>query len=99
MRPGLELNIEGIEVDMAVEEEAGAVRAHMMEVEAMVALIKADMAAAEADAAGEDKMVDKEGHDLLRNVIRQDIRDSFDDTIVPVQYDDIMGRRLNRVPD
>jgi hypothetical protein len=41
MRPGLELKIEGIEADMAVEE-------------ALVALIKADMAAAEVDAAGED---------------------------------------------
>jgi hypothetical protein len=28
--------------------------------------------------------------------IRQDIRDSFDDNILPVQYDDIMGRRLDR---
>ena len=42
MWPGLELNIEGIEVDMVAEEE-------------LVALIKADMAAAEADAAGEDR--------------------------------------------
>jgi hypothetical protein len=41
MWPGLELKIEGIEVDMAVEEEA-------------VALIEVDMAAAEADAVGED---------------------------------------------
>ncbi|KPK45392.1 MAG: hypothetical protein AMK74_03710 [Nitrospira bacterium SM23_35] len=45
------------------------------------------------------KMIDKEDYDLLQKVIRQDIRDSFDDNILPVQYDDIMGRRLNRVPD
>ena len=55
MRPGLELKIEGIEVDMVVEEEAGVVRPHMVEVEALVALLKADMAAAEVDAAGEDR--------------------------------------------
>ncbi|MFH1628288.1 MAG: hypothetical protein ABIE47_06145 [Pseudomonadota bacterium] len=45
MRPGLELKIE---VDMVVEEEARVVRAHMVEVEALVALIK-------ANAAGEDR--------------------------------------------
>jgi len=37
------------------------------------------------------KMIDKEDYDLLQKVIRQDIRDSFDDNILPVQYDDIMG--------
>jgi hypothetical protein len=42
------------------------------------------------------KMIDKENYDLLQKVIRQDIRDSFDDDILPVQYDDIMGRRLDR---
>jgi hypothetical protein len=42
------------------------------------------------------KMIDKENYDLLQKVIRQDIRDSFGDNIWPVQYDDIMGRRLNR---
>jgi hypothetical protein len=42
------------------------------------------------------KMINKEDYDLLQKVIRQDIRDSFDDRISPVQYDDIMGRRLNR---
>jgi hypothetical protein len=42
------------------------------------------------------KMIDKENYDLLQKVIRQDIRDSFDDNISPVQYDDIMWRRLNR---
>jgi hypothetical protein len=42
------------------------------------------------------KMIDKEDYDLLQKVIRQDIRDSFDDNILPVQYDDIMGRRLIR---
>jgi hypothetical protein len=41
------------------------------------------------------KMIDKEGYDLLQKVIRQDIRDSFKDKLSPVQYDDIMGRRLN----
>jgi hypothetical protein len=55
MRPGLELKIEGIEVDMVVEEKAGVVRPHMMEVEALAAIIKADMAAAEVGAAGEDR--------------------------------------------
>jgi hypothetical protein len=42
------------------------------------------------------KMINKEDYDLLQKVIRQDIRDSFDDTISPVQYDDVMWRRLNR---
>jgi hypothetical protein len=42
------------------------------------------------------KVIDKEDYDLLQTVIRQDIRDSFDDNISPVQYDDIMWRRLNR---
>jgi len=42
------------------------------------------------------KMIDKENYELLQKVIRQDISDSFDDNISPVQYDDIMGRRLNR---
>jgi hypothetical protein len=42
------------------------------------------------------KMIDKENYDLLQKVIRQDIRDSFGDSISPVQYDDIMGRRLDR---
>jgi hypothetical protein len=41
------------------------------------------------------KMIDREDYDLLQKVIRQDIRDSFDDNISPVQYDDIMRRRLN----
>ena len=42
------------------------------------------------------KMVDKETYDLLQKVIRQDVRDSFNDNISPVQYDDIMRRSLNR---
>jgi hypothetical protein len=42
------------------------------------------------------KMIDKEDYDLLQKVIRQDIRDSFGDNILPVQYGEIMGRRLNR---
>ena len=41
-------------------------------------------------------MMDKEYYDLLQKVIRQDIRDSFNDDILPVQYDDIMWRRLSR---
>ena len=42
------------------------------------------------------KMINKEDYDLLQKLIRQDIKDSFDDSISPVQYDDIMWRRLNR---
>jgi hypothetical protein len=42
------------------------------------------------------KVINKEDYDLLQKVIRQDIRDSFGDNISPVQYDDIMWRRLNR---
>ena len=42
------------------------------------------------------KMIDKEYYDLLQEVIHRDIRDSFNDNISPVQYDDIMGPRLNR---
>ena len=41
-------------------------------------------------------IIDKEDYDLLQKVIRQDIRDSFRDKLSPVQYDDIMGRRLDR---
>jgi hypothetical protein len=42
------------------------------------------------------KLINKEDYELLQKVIRQDIRDSFDDKISPVQYDDILWRRLNR---
>ena len=42
------------------------------------------------------KMIGKEDYYLLQKVIRQDIRDSFDNDILPVQYDDIMGRDLDR---
>ena len=42
------------------------------------------------------KMIDNKDYDLLQKVIRQDIRDSFNDNISPVQYDDIMGRRLDK---
>jgi len=42
------------------------------------------------------KMINREDYDLLQKVILQDIRDSFCDSISPVQYDDVMGRRLNR---
>ena len=41
------------------------------------------------------KIIEKKDYDLLQRVIRQDIRDSFDDNILPVQYDEIMGRRVN----
>jgi hypothetical protein len=41
------------------------------------------------------KVINKEDYDLLQKIIRQDIRDSFDARILPVQYDDIMGQRLN----
>jgi len=41
------------------------------------------------------KTIDKEDYDLLQKLIRQDIRDSFNDNVLPVQYDDIMWRRLN----
>jgi len=39
--------------------------------------------------------IGKEDYDLLQKIIRQGIRDCFEDTILPVQYDDIMGRRLH----
>ena len=42
------------------------------------------------------RMIDSQNYDLLQKVIRQDIKDSFDNNIWPVQYDDIMGRRLER---
>ena len=42
------------------------------------------------------EMLDEENYDLLQKVIRQDIKDSFDESILPVEYDDIMGRRLDR---
>ena len=42
------------------------------------------------------KMIDREDYDLLQKVIRQDIWDSFDDNIFPVQYDEIVGRRLDQ---
>jgi hypothetical protein len=42
------------------------------------------------------KIIDKENYELLQKLIRQDIRDSFEDDLAPVQYDDIMWRRLNR---
>jgi len=45
---------------------------------------------------GTIEMLGNEDYDLLQKVIRQDIRDSFDGDILPVQYDDIMWRRLNR---
>jgi hypothetical protein len=44
------------------------------------------------------KTINREDYELLQKVILQDIRDSFDDSISPVEYDDIMGRRLNGSP-
>ena len=41
------------------------------------------------------KMISEEDYDLLQKALRQEIRDSFEDRISPVQYDDIMGQRLN----
>ena len=41
------------------------------------------------------KMINEADYDLLQKALRQEIRDSFDDRISPVQYDDIMGPRLN----
>jgi len=41
------------------------------------------------------KMINEEDYGLLQKALRQEIRDSFDDRILPVQYDDIMGPRLN----
>ncbi len=42
------------------------------------------------------KMINENDYDLLQKALRQEIRDSFDDRISPVQYDDIMGPRLNQ---
>ena len=42
------------------------------------------------------KMVNEEDYDLLQKVIRQDIRDTFKDKLLPVQYDDIVGLRSDR---
>src|SRR4030042_737140 len=36
------------------------------------------------------KMINEEDYDLLQKALRQEIRDSFDARILPVQYDDIM---------
>ena len=41
------------------------------------------------------KMINEEDYGLLQKALRQEIRDSFDDRISPVQYDDIVGPRLN----
>jgi hypothetical protein len=40
-------------------------------------------------------MVDKEDYDFLQKVIRQEIRDSFQDELSPVQYDDIIKLNLD----
>jgi hypothetical protein len=42
------------------------------------------------------KIVDKSAYDILQQLIRADIKNSFSGEIYPVQYDDIMWRRLNR---
>jgi hypothetical protein len=41
------------------------------------------------------KMINEADYELLQKALRQEIRDSFEDRISPVQYDDIMGLRLN----
>jgi hypothetical protein len=41
------------------------------------------------------KMINEKDYDLLQKALRQEIRDSFDDRISAVQYDDMMGQRLN----
>jgi len=41
------------------------------------------------------KMINEQDYDLLQKALRKEIRDSFDDRISPVQYDDVMGPRLN----
>ena len=40
-------------------------------------------------------MINAEDYDLLQKALRQEIRDSFDDRVSPVHYDDIMGKLLN----
>ena len=40
------------------------------------------------------EIINMEDYDLLQKIIRQDIRDSFGNNILPVQYDEIMGRSL-----
>lgn len=42
------------------------------------------------------KAVNRDTYDTLQELIRADIADSFAGQIWPVQYDDIMWRRLNR---
>ena len=42
------------------------------------------------------KMISKDTYDTFQQLIRSDIADSFEGEIWPVQYDDIMWRRLNR---
>lgn len=42
------------------------------------------------------KMIDKENYELLQKLIRQEIRDCFEDRAWPVQYDDVMGLRFDR---
>ncbi len=39
-------------------------------------------------------MINKKDYDLLQKVIRQDIKDSFDNSILPVQYDEVMSQRV-----
>jgi hypothetical protein len=46
--------------------------------------------------SGTIEVINRADYDLLQKVIRQDIRDSFNNGILPVQYDDIMWRRFNR---
>ena len=44
-------------------------------------------------------IVGKDVYDFLQRLVRLDILRSFKDQILPVQYDDIMWRRLNREDD
>lgn len=40
--------------------------------------------------------IDQNTYDILQNLIKLDIKNNFNNDIVPTQYDDIMWRRLNK---
>ena len=42
------------------------------------------------------EQVDRDGYQRLQSLVAQDIEGNFQSEILPVQYDDIMWRRLNR---
>lgn len=51
------------------------------------------------DAGVESKQledIDRPKYDQLQSLVRREIREDFNSEIVPVQYDDILFRRLNR---